>query len=132
MTEWQAIHTVPKDGRGVLVWRVITGGGRWPPKHVVASARWYQPPNPSAKGIWVCGTGRTSDALGSFAVSAIRMTPDEFKAARKRLGLSAEEMAQFLRLKDARTVRNYESGARRSAGRSPCASNTVSKFGPLT
>lgn len=33
------------------------------------------------------------------------MIPDEFKAARKRLGLSQVEMAQFLRLKDARCVR---------------------------
>ena len=33
------------------------------------------------------------------------MTPSQFIAARKRLGLSVEEMAEFLRLKDGRPVR---------------------------
>jgi hypothetical protein len=31
----------------------------------------------------------------------------------KRLGLSGREMAQFLRLKDARSVRGYEDGRRK-------------------
>ncbi len=33
------------------------------------------------------------------------MTPAQLIAARKRLGLSVEEMAAFLRLKDGRSVR---------------------------
>lgn len=44
------------------------------------------------------------------------MTPAEFKAARKRLGLSQEEMAKFLRLSDARAVRSYEAGDRAISG----------------
>ena len=40
------------------------------------------------------------------------MTPERFTPARKRLGLSQDEMAKFLRLSDARVVRFYEAGKR--------------------
>ncbi len=59
------------------------------------------------------------------------MTPAEFLAARKRLGLSAEEMAQFLRLSDARTVRRYEDGTREISGPVTVAIEYRLKHGPL-
>lgn len=40
------------------------------------------------------------------------MKPSELKAARHRLGLSAQGMADALGIADGRTVRHWESGAR--------------------
>lgn len=40
------------------------------------------------------------------------MTPAEFKAARKALGLSANAMAEALKVSDGRTIRRWESGQR--------------------
>jgi DNA-binding transcriptional regulator YiaG len=59
------------------------------------------------------------------------MTPAQLKEARKRLGLSAEEMAQFLRLSDARTVRRYEDGSREISGPIQVAIEYRLKYGPL-
>ena len=36
------------------------------------------------------------------------MTPDEFREARHKLGLSAAKMARLLGLSDGRTIRRYE------------------------
>ena len=36
------------------------------------------------------------------------MTPDEFREARHKLGLSATKMARLLGLSDGRTIRRYE------------------------
>lgn len=44
------------------------------------------------------------------------MTPAQFKAARRRLGLSANGMAEALGLSDGRSVRRYEEGAREISG----------------
>lgn len=44
------------------------------------------------------------------------MTPEEFKAARHELGLSANEMAKALGLSDGRSVRRFESGERDISG----------------
>jgi DNA-binding transcriptional regulator YiaG len=45
------------------------------------------------------------------------MTPDEFKAAREKLGLSITDMARALRLSpDGRAVRRYERGEREISG----------------
>lgn len=44
------------------------------------------------------------------------MTPKQFKAARKKLGLSQSEMADALAIKDPRTIRRYESGEREISG----------------
>lgn len=38
------------------------------------------------------------------------MTPDEFKAARMRLGMSQNDMADFLGIASDRTVRRWEEG----------------------
>lgn len=38
------------------------------------------------------------------------MTPQEFKAARRTLGLSAEKMAKALNVSSGRTVRRWEAG----------------------
>lgn len=38
------------------------------------------------------------------------MTPDEFRATRKKLGLSASKMAAALGLADGRIIRRYERG----------------------
>ena len=59
------------------------------------------------------------------------MTPAQFTAARKRLGLSAEEMAAFLRLKDGRSVRRYEDGSREISGPITVAIAYRLKYGPL-
>jgi transcriptional regulator with XRE-family HTH domain len=59
------------------------------------------------------------------------MTPAEFKEARKRLGLSVEEMAEFLRLKDGRSVRRYEDGSREISGPIQVAIAYRLKYGPL-
>jgi DNA-binding transcriptional regulator YiaG len=59
------------------------------------------------------------------------MTPAEFKAARKHLGLSQVEMAKFLRLSDARVVRFYEAGKRAVSGPIQVAIEYRLKFGPL-
>ena len=40
------------------------------------------------------------------------MTPDEFKAAREKLGLSQNRLAQLFRVADGRTVRRWEAGDR--------------------
>ena len=60
------------------------------------------------------------------------MTPADFIAIRKRLGLSAEEMAQFLRLKDGRSVRRYEDGSRAISGPIQVALAYRLKYGPLS
>ena len=59
------------------------------------------------------------------------MTPAEFIATRKRLGLSVEEMAEFLRLKDGRSVRRYEDGSRAISGPIEVAIAYRLKYGPL-
>lgn len=59
------------------------------------------------------------------------MTPAEFKEARKRLGLSQAEMAEFLRLSDGRAVRFYESGQREISGPIQVAIAYRLKYGPL-
>ena len=38
------------------------------------------------------------------------MTPAEFRAARKKLGLSAQKMAQALKMPSGRTIRRWEAG----------------------
>ena len=45
-----------------------------------------------------------------FALAA--MTPSELKSLRHALGLSAEGMARFLKVKSGRTVHRWESGER--------------------
>jgi DNA-binding transcriptional regulator YiaG len=40
------------------------------------------------------------------------MSPDEFKEARRKLGLSAQELATALGVADGRTVRRWEAGDR--------------------
>jgi DNA-binding transcriptional regulator YiaG len=40
------------------------------------------------------------------------MTPEELKAARRTLGLSAEGFARLVRVESGRTVRRWESGER--------------------
>jgi DNA-binding transcriptional regulator YiaG len=40
------------------------------------------------------------------------MTPEQFRAIRKRAGLSQARLAALLRLSDGRTVRRYEAGER--------------------
>ena len=40
------------------------------------------------------------------------MTPDEFKAARKALGLSTEGFARLVQVQSGRTVRRWELGER--------------------
>jgi len=59
------------------------------------------------------------------------MTPAEFKEARKRLCLSQAEMAEFLRLSDARVIRFYEAGAREISGPIQVAIAYRLKYGPL-
>jgi DNA-binding transcriptional regulator YiaG len=59
------------------------------------------------------------------------MTPAQFIAARKRLGLSQAEMAKFLRLSDGRVVRFYESGQREISGPIQVAIAYRLKYGPL-
>lgn len=59
------------------------------------------------------------------------MTPAQFIAARKRLGLSIEAMAEFLRLKDGRSVRRYEDGSRQISGPIEVAIAYRLKYGPL-
>ena len=59
------------------------------------------------------------------------MTPAEFKATRTRLGLSVEEMAEFLRLKDGRSVRRYEDGSREISGPITLCIDYMLKYGPL-
>ena len=44
------------------------------------------------------------------------MTPEQFKTARKSLGLSQSQMAQALRLASSRAVRHYEAGSRSISG----------------
>lgn len=44
------------------------------------------------------------------------MTPQEFRDARLRLGLSQKEMASNLGVHDGRTVRRWEAGDRRIPG----------------
>lgn len=44
------------------------------------------------------------------------MTPQEFRDARIRLGLSQDEMASDLGVHDGRTVRRWEAGERRIPG----------------
>jgi DNA-binding transcriptional regulator YiaG len=44
------------------------------------------------------------------------MTPTQFKASRKALGLSLSGMAKALHLKSTRAVRYYESGERSVSG----------------
>ena len=41
-----------------------------------------------------------------------KMTPEQFRQIRKSLGLNPQKMAEFLGLKDRRTIQRYESGAR--------------------
>ena len=45
-----------------------------------------------------------------------RLTPETFKAIRKRAGLSTAGLAAHLRLADARTIRRYEDGSRPVSG----------------
>jgi DNA-binding transcriptional regulator YiaG len=59
------------------------------------------------------------------------MTPAEFLAARKRLGLSQDEMAKFLRLSDGRNVRYYEAGQRQISGPITLCIEYRLKYGPL-
>ena len=59
------------------------------------------------------------------------MTPEQFKGARERLGLSQTEMAKALRLKDARAVRYYEAGEREISGPIQVAIAYMLKFGPI-
>jgi transcriptional regulator with XRE-family HTH domain len=59
------------------------------------------------------------------------MTPAEFKAARKRLGLSVEEMAACLRLKGDRAVRRYEEGSREISGPITLCIDYLLKYGKL-
>ena len=44
------------------------------------------------------------------------MTPETFKAIRKRSGLSARALAELLRIADGRTIRRYEAGDREVSG----------------
>lgn len=44
------------------------------------------------------------------------MTPNQFKKARKKLGLSQAQMAEALGLKTARAIRHYEAGDRQISG----------------
>lgn len=44
---------------------------------------------------------------------SVSMTPKEFKAARRALGLSAQGMANLLGVKSGRTVRRWEAGDRK-------------------
>lgn len=44
------------------------------------------------------------------------MTPQEFKNARHALGMSANEMARFLRVSSGRTIRYWEAGKNDIAG----------------
>ena len=44
------------------------------------------------------------------------MTPEQFKAIRKRAGLTTAGLAAHLRLADARTIRRYEDGSRPVSG----------------
>jgi len=61
------------------------------------------------------------------------LTPTEFKEARKRLGLSQKEMAEFLRLSAARATSAtlYESGARAISGPIQVAITYRLRYGPL-
>lgn len=59
------------------------------------------------------------------------MTPAAFKAARKALGLSVEDMARALRLKDARSVRRYEDGSREISGPIETLLAYIQRFGFL-
>lgn len=40
------------------------------------------------------------------------MTPKEFREARRKLGMSANELAEKLGLSDGRSIRRYEAGDR--------------------
>ena len=53
------------------------------------------------------------------------------RRTRKRLGLSIEEMAAFLRLMDAQSVRRYEDRSRDISGPIQLAIAYRLKFGPL-
>lgn len=44
------------------------------------------------------------------------MSPADFKAIRKRAGLTQRQLATVLRIEDARTVRRYEAGDRAVSG----------------
>ncbi len=44
------------------------------------------------------------------------MTPDTFKAIRKRAGLTQSGLAAILRIEDTRTIRRYETGDRKVSG----------------
>jgi DNA-binding transcriptional regulator YiaG len=44
------------------------------------------------------------------------MTPEQFRAIRKRAGLSQARLAALLRIGDLRTIRRYETGERSISG----------------
>jgi len=44
------------------------------------------------------------------------MTPETFKAIRKRAGLTQDRLARLLRISDSRTVRRWEDGSRSVSG----------------
>jgi DNA-binding XRE family transcriptional regulator len=59
----------------------------------------------------------------------LSITSAEFRMARKALGLSQTDMANALRLKDARAVRYYEAGERDISGPIQVAIAYMLKFG---
>lgn len=56
------------------------------------------------------------------------MTPSELKACRKALGLSAEGLARFLRLKAGRTVRRWEGGIQDIPGSTEMLLDVIVQF----
>jgi len=59
------------------------------------------------------------------------MTPAQFKAVRKALGLSQQEMAEALRLNSGRAVRAYEGGEREISGPIQVAVAYMIRYGLL-
>ena len=55
------------------------------------------------------------------------MTPQEFKEARRTLGLSASKLAQALKVSDGRTIRRWEAGDRDIPGPAIVAINFMLK-----
>ena len=52
----------------------------------------------------------------SYVIPKFVRTPDELKAARRALGLSADGLARVVRIEDGRTVRRWEAGEREIPG----------------
>lgn len=57
------------------------------------------------------------------------MTPDEFRAARRKLGLSAQRMADALGIAEGRTIRHYEAGTRAISGPVSLLTRYIIKYG---